>query len=58
MSGPRFLETIERHLRIKEGETTKNREYSLETVTCIGAVAKISEAKVCAVNIEKVVVGS
>ena len=34
---PRLLETIERHLGIKEGETTEDREYSLETVACIGA---------------------
>ncbi len=34
---PRILETVERHLGIKEGETTEDREYSLETVACIGA---------------------
>ena len=34
---PRLLETIERHLGIKEGETTEDMEYSLETVACIGA---------------------
>jgi NADH-quinone oxidoreductase subunit E len=34
---PRILETIEKHLGIKEGETTEDREYSLETVACIGA---------------------
>ncbi len=33
----RLLETIERHLGIKEGETTEDMEYSLETVACIGA---------------------
>jgi NADH-quinone oxidoreductase subunit E len=34
---PRILEAIEKHLGIKEGETTQDREYSLETVACIGA---------------------
>lgn len=33
----RLLETIERHLGIKEGQTTEDMEYSLETVACIGA---------------------
>lgn len=34
---PRILEEIERRLGIKEGETTSDLEYSLETVACIGA---------------------
>ena len=34
---PRILEEIERRLGIKEGETTPDMEYSLETVACIGA---------------------
>lgn len=34
---PRILEEIEKQLGIKEGETTSDREYSLETVACIGA---------------------
>ena len=34
---PRILQEIEKHLGIKEGETTPDREYSLETVACIGA---------------------
>lgn len=33
----RILERIEKHLGIKEGETTSDMEYSLETVACIGA---------------------
>ena len=37
--GPRIVEAIERELGIKEGETTADREYSLETVACIGACA-------------------
>ena len=34
---PRILEEVEKRLRIKEGETTEDLEYSLETVACIGA---------------------
>lgn len=34
---PRILEAIEKRLGIKEGETTPDLEYSLETVACIGA---------------------
>lgn len=34
---PRILEEIEKRLGIKEGETTEDREYSLETVGCLGA---------------------
>jgi len=33
----RVLEEIERCLGIKEGQTTKDMKYSLETVACIGA---------------------
>jgi len=35
----RILEAIERALCIEVGETTQDREYSLETVACIGACA-------------------
>lgn len=35
--GPRILEEAERLLGISEGETTEDREYSIETVACIGA---------------------
>ena len=34
---PRVLEDIEEALGIKEGETSADLEYSLETVACIGA---------------------
>ena len=34
---PRILTEIEKQLGIKEGETTPDLEYSLETVACIGA---------------------
>ena len=33
----RILGAIEKHLGIKEGQTTEDMEYSLETVACIGA---------------------
>ena len=37
VSGSRMiLEELERTLGIREGETTEDREYSLETVACIG----------------------
>ena len=36
---PRILEAVERELRIAEGETTPDLEYTLETVACIGACA-------------------
>jgi NADH-quinone oxidoreductase subunit E len=34
---PRILEKLQKQLGIGEGETTEDREYSLETVACIGA---------------------
>ncbi len=34
---PRILDEIKKDLRIEEGETTPDREFSLETVACIGA---------------------
>jgi NADH-quinone oxidoreductase subunit E len=34
---PRILQEIEKQLGIKEGGITPDREYSLETVACIGA---------------------
>ena len=34
---PRILEAVEKQLGIKEGETTPDLEYSLDTVACIGA---------------------
>ena len=33
---PRILKEVEKELRIKEGETTLDLKYSLETVACIG----------------------
>jgi NADH:ubiquinone oxidoreductase subunit E len=35
----KIQETIERQLGITEGETTADRQYSLETVACIGCCA-------------------
>ncbi len=37
--GARILNEVERQLGIKQGETTDDLEYSLETVACIGACA-------------------
>ncbi len=34
---PRILEVIEKQLGIKDGETTQDLEYSLDSVACIGA---------------------
>jgi NADH-quinone oxidoreductase subunit E len=34
--GVRVLEACSRHLGIEAGETTENREYSLESVQCLG----------------------
>lgn len=50
---PRVLEDVEDALGIKEGETSADLEYSLETVACIGAcslapclmINKVVEAK-------------
>jgi NADH-quinone oxidoreductase subunit E len=33
---PQVLDAIERKFKIKEGETTPDRKYSLESVACIG----------------------
>ena len=33
----RILYEIEKHLKIKEGETSSDQKYSLESVACIGA---------------------
>ena len=37
--GARVLDTVERELKIKAGQTTADGKYSLETVACIGACA-------------------
>lgn len=34
-----IVEKLERDLKIKPGETTQDREFSLETVNCLGACA-------------------
>ncbi|MCX7756770.1 MAG: NADH-quinone oxidoreductase subunit NuoE [candidate division WOR-3 bacterium] len=36
---PRILEEFERQLNIKPGETTEDREFSLESVNCLGCCA-------------------
>lgn len=35
--GAKVLETIEKNLQIKDGETTEDSRYSIEIVNCIGA---------------------
>ena len=37
--GPRILDSVERSLRIKPGETTSDNRFSLETVNCLGCCA-------------------
>jgi NADH-quinone oxidoreductase subunit E len=37
--GQRILEKLERDLNIREGETSKNRLFTLEAVNCLGACA-------------------
>ena len=36
---PRILEEVERRLGIRDGETTKDLEYTIDTVACIGCCA-------------------
>jgi NADH-quinone oxidoreductase subunit E len=36
---PRIIEELEKLLKIKEGETTPDKEYTLETVACFGSCA-------------------
>jgi len=37
--GPRIAETLEEELGIKAGETTSSKDFSLESVNCLGACA-------------------
>lgn len=37
--GPRILDSVERSLGIKSGETTSDNKFSLETVNCLGCCA-------------------
>lgn len=39
LGGPRILESLERELGIKAGETTADGRFSLEAVRCLGACA-------------------
>ncbi|MEW6010929.1 MAG: NADH-quinone oxidoreductase subunit NuoE [Euryarchaeota archaeon] len=41
-----IIEGMERHLNIKEGETTPDEEYSLESVGCLGCCALAPAAMV------------
>ena len=38
-NGPKIAEEVERILEIKAGETTADKEFTLETVNCLGACA-------------------
>lgn len=35
----KIIEILKRNLKIKEGETTSDKKYTLETVNCLGACA-------------------
>jgi NADH-quinone oxidoreductase subunit E len=37
--GPRILDSVERTLKIKAGETTEDSKFTLETVNCLGCCA-------------------
>jgi NADH:ubiquinone oxidoreductase subunit E len=37
--GTHILQEVEKRLGIKAGETTKDKEYSLETISCFGSCA-------------------
>lgn len=37
--GPRILDEVERRLEVAPGETTKDNEFTLETVACLGCCA-------------------
>lgn len=37
--GPKILEEFERKLNIRPGETTEDRQFSLDTVACLGCCA-------------------
>lgn len=37
--GPKILDELERRLEIKAGETTPDRQFTLETVACLGCCA-------------------
>jgi len=37
--GPRILDSVERTLNIKAGETTQDGKFTLETVNCLGCCA-------------------
>lgn len=37
--GPKILDEFERQLDIKAGDTTKDRQFTLETVACLGCCA-------------------
>ncbi len=60
--GPRILDSVERTLGIKAGETTSDGKFTLETVNCLGCCAlgpvveidKQYHGKLSSANIEKI----
>jgi NADH-quinone oxidoreductase subunit E len=63
--GPRILDSVERTLGIKAGETTSDGKFSLETVNCLGCCAlgpvveidKQYHGKLSCSNVEKLLSG-
>jgi NADH-quinone oxidoreductase subunit E len=63
--GPRILDSVERTLRIKAGETTTDDKFTLETVNCLGccALGPVVEidgqyhGKLSSANVEKLLSG-
>src|SRR3990170_1267603 len=61
--GPRILDSVERTLKIKSGETTSDELFSLETVNCLGccALGPVVEidgqyhGKLASANVEKLI---
>jgi NADH-quinone oxidoreductase subunit E len=37
--GPRILDEFERRLKVRAGQTTKDKQFTLETVACLGCCA-------------------
>ncbi|UCD27249.1 MAG: NAD(P)H-dependent oxidoreductase subunit E [Candidatus Bathyarchaeota archaeon] len=63
--GPRILDSIERILGVKDGETTSDEKFTLETVNCLGccALGPVIEVdgqyhgKLSSANVEKIISG-
>lgn len=65
MGGRIILDSFERRLQIKEGETTPDREFSLERVACVGCCALAPvvvvddkvEARVSPIRVDGILLG-